>query len=60
MKIYTGFGDKGETSLAGGKKVSKDHWRVQLYGTLDELNSFIGLLIIKVKDQKVAPNLISN
>ncbi len=44
MKIYTGFGDKGKTALFGGDTVSKDHLRVQVYGDLDELNSWLGLL----------------
>jgi len=44
MKIYTGFGDKGETALYGGGVVKKSHIRVEAYGTLDELNSLIGLL----------------
>ncbi len=42
MKIYTRKGDGGDTSLFGGKQVSKDHLRVIAYGTVDELNSFIG------------------
>lgn len=44
MKIYTGSGDCGTTYLARGTKVSKDDMRVETYGTIDELNSFIGLL----------------
>lgn len=44
MKIYTKTGDKGNTSLIGGVKVSKAHLRIESYGTIDELNSFIGLL----------------
>jgi len=43
-KIYTKTGDKGTTSLLGGTKVSKDDWRLEAYGTVDELNSFVGLL----------------
>ncbi len=45
MKIYTKTGDKGETSLVGGKRISKAHPRLEAYGTIDELNAFIGLLI---------------
>ena len=44
-KIYTKTGDKGATSLIGGTKVPKSHIRIEAYGTIDELNSFIGLLI---------------
>ncbi len=43
MKIYTKTGDKGETSLFGGQRVSKTSLRIETYGTADELNSFIGL-----------------
>jgi cob(I)alamin adenosyltransferase len=42
-KIYTKTGDKGTTSLIGGTKVSKSHLRIEAYGTVDELNSYIGL-----------------
>ena len=42
-KIYTKTGDKGKTSLIGGTKVLKSHRRIEAYGTVDELNSFIGL-----------------
>ena len=41
MKIYTKTGDTGETSLFAGGRVSKDHLRVEAYGTVDELNVFI-------------------
>ena len=49
MKIYTKKGDKGETSLIGGTRVPKHHLRIECYGTVDELNSWIGLL----RDQPV-------
>lgn len=49
MKIYTRKGDKGETSLIGGVRVPKHHLRIEAYGTIDELNSWIGLL----RDQKI-------
>lgn len=49
MKIYTKTGDKGKTSLIGGTRVSKHHIRIDAYGTVDELNSHIGLL----RDQKI-------
>ena len=44
MKIYTKSGDKGQTSLLSGKRVPKHHIRIEAYGTVDELNSFCGLL----------------
>ena len=44
MKIYTKTGDKGKTSLIGGTRVPKSHLRIEAYGTIDELNSYIGLL----------------
>jgi len=49
FKIYTKGGDKGETSLLGGTRVLKSHDRVEAYGNLDELNSFIGL----IRDQDI-------
>lgn len=49
MKIYTKTGDQGTTSLFGGKRVSKADLRIDAYGTVDELNSYIGL----VRDQDV-------
>ena len=44
MKIYTKTGDQGKTSLIGGTKVPKSHIRIDTYGTVDELNSYIGLV----------------
>ena len=52
IKIYTKGGDKGETSLLGGTRVPKSHERVEAYGNLDELNSFIGL----IRDQEILPH----
>ncbi|WP_103070755.1 cob(I)yrinic acid a,c-diamide adenosyltransferase [Aquimarina sediminis] len=49
MKIYTKTGDKGTTALFGGTRVPKHHIRIDSYGTVDELNSHIGL----IRDQKV-------
>jgi cob(I)alamin adenosyltransferase len=48
-KIYTKTGDKGMTSLTGGERVEKYHPRIEAYGSIDELNSFIGLLIAEVE-----------
>lgn len=53
MKIYTKTGDLGETSLFGGKRLSKNHIRVDAYGTVDELNAWLGL----IRDQEIAPHL---
>lgn len=49
MKIYTKTGDKGQTSLIGGTRVPKHHIRIEAYGTVDELNSYIGL----IRDQQI-------
>jgi cob(I)alamin adenosyltransferase len=48
MKIYTKTGDKGITSLAGGKRIAKNHIQVESYGCIDELNSFIGLILSQI------------
>jgi len=45
MKLYTKKGDKGQTSLRGNTMILKNHVRLEAYGTIDELNSFIGLLM---------------
>ena len=52
MKIYTKTGDNGQTSLVGGTRVSKTELRIEAYGTVDELNSYVGLL----RDQEVNNN----
>ena len=52
MKIYTKTGDKGTTALYGGKRVSKADLRIDSYGTVDELNSYIGLLRDQSTDDK--------
>lgn len=52
MKIYTKTGDKGTTSLVGGTRVPKTHIRLEAYGTVDELNSNLGLLITYLSDEK--------
>ncbi|MBL7810691.1 MAG: cob(I)yrinic acid a,c-diamide adenosyltransferase [Bacteroidetes bacterium] len=51
MKIYTRKGDDGKTGLIGGDRVSKHHIRVESYGTVDELNSHLGLLRSQISDQ---------
>lgn len=52
-KIYTKTGDKGKTSLIGGTKVYKSDLRIEAYGTVDELNSFIGLCLDHLKSQRI-------
>lgn len=51
LKIYTKTGDKGNTSLIGGTKVPKSDLRIEAYGTVDELNSFIGLCRDLISDE---------
>jgi len=55
MKIYTKTGDKGNTSLIGGKRVPKYHNRIEAYGTIDELNSYMGLIrdLVEEKETKL-------
>ncbi len=53
IKIYTKTGDKGKTALIGGTKVPKSHARIDSYGTIDELNSFIGLVGDQLHDAAV-------
>ena len=50
--IYTRTGDEGTTSLVGGTRISKTHDRLEAYGTIDELNSFLGMLVSLVNDQE--------
>ncbi len=52
-KIYTKTGDQGKTSLIGGTKVPKSHIRIESYGTVDELNSYIGLVSDMFEDEHV-------
>ena len=58
MKIYTKTGDKGETSLFGGGRVKKCHLRIEAYGTIDELNSHLGLVRDHVNDADLQTKLI--
>src|SRR5438045_6114404 len=51
LKIYTKTGDKGTTSLIGGTKVLKSDLRIEAYGTVDELNSYVGLCLDLVADE---------
>lgn len=52
MKIYTKTGDKGETSLIGGVRVAKYHPRIEAYGTIDELNSYLGYVQLAAQDEQ--------
>ncbi|HZH68137.1 MAG TPA: cob(I)yrinic acid a,c-diamide adenosyltransferase [Chitinophagales bacterium] len=52
MKVYTKKGDGGETSLYGGLRVPKDHIKIDSYGTVDELNSFIGIVMTYLEDEE--------
>lgn len=59
MKIYTKTGDTGQTSLFGGQRVLKSHERVEAYGTIDELNAFIGLVRDGTDDESVKAFLLT-
>ena len=57
MKIYTKTGDKGQTSLYDGTRVDKDSLRVESYGTIDELNSYIGFASKFINDESIKESL---
>lgn len=58
MKIYTKTGDKGQTSLIGGTRVPKHHIRIEAYGTVDELNSWVGVLRDTIAEEAVTEQLL--
>ena len=58
MKVYTKTGDGGTTALFGGTRVPKDHIRIESYGTVDELNSYIGLIRDQEMNQHYKETLI--
>lgn len=62
MKIYTKTGDKGETGLFGGERITKSSLRIEAYGTIDELNAFIGFAVSVITDDsiKILLNKIQN
>ncbi|MFT4070670.1 MAG: cob(I)yrinic acid a,c-diamide adenosyltransferase [Dysgonamonadaceae bacterium] len=55
--VYTKTGDKGKTSLVGGTRVPKTHVRLEAYGTVDELNSFVGSLAMVITDEQLTADL---
>ncbi|MFN2457401.1 MAG: cob(I)yrinic acid a,c-diamide adenosyltransferase [Chitinophagaceae bacterium] len=57
IKIYTKTGDKGTTALIGGTKVPKSHIRIESYGTIDELNSWIGVVADSIEDSSTKTTL---
>ena len=57
MKIYTKTGDKGDTSLFGGQRVPKDALRIEAYGTIDELNSILGVVLADTADERIHETL---
>ncbi|HLD21269.1 MAG TPA: cob(I)yrinic acid a,c-diamide adenosyltransferase [Patescibacteria group bacterium] len=59
MKIYTKTGDAGETSLLGGKRVSKNHLRIEACGTIDELNAQIGFALALLEPKEHASDIIT-
>ncbi|MDR0498894.1 MAG: cob(I)yrinic acid a,c-diamide adenosyltransferase [Holophagales bacterium] len=60
MKIYTRTGDNGQTSLIGGQRVSKSHPRLEAYGTLDELNSLLGILRVHISTKTGANTILTD
>jgi len=59
MKIYTKTGDSGQTGLFGGKRVEKNNRRIEAYGTIDELNSIVGLVLCEKVESKTKTVLTS-
>ena len=57
-RVYTKQGDKGETSLIGGERVSKDDPRLDCYGTLDELNATLGMARVALETSAAGPHLM--
>ena len=53
-KVYTRTGDSGQTGLVGGKRLPKDHPRIEAYGTVDELNSLIGIVLSFLEQKKAS------
>jgi cob(I)alamin adenosyltransferase len=60
MKIYTGGGDKGKTSLFSGERVGKQHERIEAYGNVDELNAILGALVASIQQTRLPDALKEN
>ncbi len=58
MKVYTKTGDKGKTSLLGGKRIAKDDMQIEAYGTVDELNSHVGNIINYTDNKEIKEQII--
>jgi cob(I)alamin adenosyltransferase len=56
-RVYTRTGDQGETGLGGGQRLPKDHPRIEAYGTVDELNSVLGVVRAVLEDEKIDAQL---
>jgi cob(I)alamin adenosyltransferase len=56
-RIYTRSGDAGQTSLVGGQRVAKDALRIETYGTVDELNSFVGMALVSAQESAAVARL---
>src|SRR6478672_11526339 len=56
-KVYTRTGDGGDTGLGGGQRVPKDSLRIETYGTVDELNSYLGVAIASCEDAEIRGHL---
>lgn len=57
-RVYTRTGDKGTTRLVGGQEVSKDHVRINAYGTVDELNSILGIVRVQNRQSNASPLVV--
>jgi cob(I)alamin adenosyltransferase len=58
FRVYTKTGDKGTTGLIGGSRVAKDHIRIEAYGTVDELNSYLGLVSDQCSDTAITHQIL--